>query len=109
MATPQPDTRSERRKALDEQLVAEPLLPIPDPVPGERPRPLDLAHRRTRDRPQFDATEHASKLVHCLDRHLVGLFFAEVPPALRGPNCVCEGPAAWNDDRARRAAAAEFA
>lgn len=49
MRTPQPDTRNERRKALDEQLAAEPLLPIPDAAPGDRPRPLEeylRPHRR---------------------------------------------------------------
>jgi hypothetical protein len=50
MPTPQPDTRSERRKALDEQLAAEPLLPIPDATPGDRPRPLE-EHLRSRRRP----------------------------------------------------------
>ena len=50
MPTPQPDTRSERRKALDEQLAAEPLLPIPDAAPGDFPRPLE-AHLRPRRRP----------------------------------------------------------
>jgi hypothetical protein len=49
MPTPEADTRSERRKALDEQLAAEPFLPIPDPTPGEQPRPLEahLASIRT--------------------------------------------------------------
>jgi len=50
MPTPQPDTRSERRKALDEQLAAEPLLPIPDAQPGDRPRPLE-EHPRLPRRP----------------------------------------------------------
>jgi hypothetical protein len=50
MPTPQPDTRSERRKALDEQLAAEPLLPIPDAAPGDHPRPLE-EHLRSRRRP----------------------------------------------------------
>jgi len=50
MRTPQPDTRTERRKALDEQLAAEPLLPIPDAVSGDRPRPLE-AHLRPYRRP----------------------------------------------------------
>ena len=40
MPTPQPDLRSERRKALDEQLASEPHLPLPDVLPGEQPRPL---------------------------------------------------------------------
>ena len=48
MPTPQPDLRSERRKALDEQLASEPHLPLPDVLPGEQPRPLEthLRHRR---------------------------------------------------------------
>ena len=50
MPTPQHDTRSEHRKALDEQLAAEPLLPIPEADPGEVPRPLE-AHLRPRRRP----------------------------------------------------------
>ena len=50
MPTPQPDTRSERRKALDEQLAAEPLLPIPEAAAGDLPRPLE-AHLRPRRRP----------------------------------------------------------
>jgi hypothetical protein len=46
MPTPQLDLRSERRKALDEQLTSEPHLPLPDVLPGE-PRPLEthLRHR----------------------------------------------------------------
>lgn len=50
MPTPQPDTRSDRRKALDELLAAEPLLPVPDAAPGDQPRPLE-AHLRVRRRP----------------------------------------------------------
>lgn len=50
MPTPQPDTRSERRKTLDEQLAAEPLAPIPDRTPDDVPRPLE-AHLRPRRRP----------------------------------------------------------
>jgi hypothetical protein len=48
MPTAQPDLRSERRKALDEQLASEPHLPHPDVPPGEQPRPLEerLRHRR---------------------------------------------------------------
>ena len=47
MPTPQPDLRSERRKALDEQLASEPHLPHPAIPPGEQPRPLEghLRHR----------------------------------------------------------------
>lgn len=41
MPTPQPDTRSDRRKALDEQLASEPMLPIPDAELGDQPRPLE--------------------------------------------------------------------
>jgi hypothetical protein len=50
MPTPQPDARSERRKALDEQLAAEPLLPIPDASPSDVLLPLE-AHLRPRRRP----------------------------------------------------------
>jgi hypothetical protein len=50
MPTPQSDTRNERRKALDEQLAAEPQLPIPDAAPGDRLRPLE-AHLRPHRRP----------------------------------------------------------
>jgi hypothetical protein len=50
MPTPQPDTRSEHRKALDEQLAAEPVLPIPEAAPEDSPRPLE-AHLRPRRRP----------------------------------------------------------
>jgi hypothetical protein len=50
MPTPQPDTRSERRKALDEELATEPMLPIPDAAPGDQPRPLE-SHLRPRRRP----------------------------------------------------------
>ena len=49
MPTPQPDARSERRKALDEQLAAEPLLPIPDASPGDVLLPLEARlHPRRR-------------------------------------------------------------
>ena len=48
MPTPQPDIRSERRKALDEQLAAEPMLPIPDAAPGDRPQPLESYLRPSR-------------------------------------------------------------
>ncbi|MDX1962905.1 MAG: hypothetical protein SFX18_07120 [Pirellulales bacterium] len=41
MPTPQPDTRSEHRKALDEQLSAEPMLLIPDVTPGDVLLPLE--------------------------------------------------------------------
>ena len=46
MPIPQPDPRSERRKALDEQLASEPHLPLPDVPPGEQ-HPLEghLRHR----------------------------------------------------------------
>jgi hypothetical protein len=50
MPTPQSDTRSERRKALDEQIAAEPNLPFPEVKPGDQPRPLE-AHLRPRRRP----------------------------------------------------------
>ena len=47
MPTPQPDLRSEPRKALDEQLASEPHLPHPDVAPGEQPRPVE-EHLRPR-------------------------------------------------------------
>lgn len=37
----EPDTRSEARKILDEQIAAEPHLPIPPRSPDDRPRPLE--------------------------------------------------------------------
>ncbi|MGO9812261.1 MAG: hypothetical protein ACLP53_16000 [Isosphaeraceae bacterium] len=43
MPIPQPDLRSDRRKALDEQLASEPHLPHPDVPPGEPPRPGDAS------------------------------------------------------------------
>jgi hypothetical protein len=48
MPTPQPDTRSERRKAFDEQLASESHLPHPNIRAGEQPRPIDdhIRHRR---------------------------------------------------------------
>ena len=48
MPTAQPDLRSDRRKALDEQLACEAHMPHPDVPPDERPRPLEehLRHRR---------------------------------------------------------------
>ena len=41
MPIPEPDTRSDVRKALDEQLAAAPLLPIPQPAVGDVVRPLE--------------------------------------------------------------------
>ena len=41
MPMPQPDTRSDGRKALDEELAAAPLLPIPASSPVDAPRPLE--------------------------------------------------------------------
>ena len=38
---PQPDTRSDSRKALDEQLAAAPLLPVPQPAAGDVVPPLE--------------------------------------------------------------------
>jgi hypothetical protein len=48
MPTPQPDMRTERRKALDEQLASESHLPHPNIPAGEQPRPIDehIRHRR---------------------------------------------------------------
>ena len=66
MPTPQPDTRSERRKALDEQLAAEPLLPIPDAAPGDLLRPLE-AHLRPRRPPVAVVGVVENGLVRLLD------------------------------------------
>jgi hypothetical protein len=41
MDTPELDTRSERRRALDEQIASEPQLPPPTLLTGERPRPME--------------------------------------------------------------------
>jgi hypothetical protein len=38
---PRLDTRSDSRKALDEQLAAAPLLPVPQPAAGDVVRPLE--------------------------------------------------------------------
>jgi hypothetical protein len=48
MPNTQPDLRSERRKALDEQIASEPNLPHPESLACEHPRPLEehLHHRR---------------------------------------------------------------
>jgi hypothetical protein len=66
MPTPQPDTRSEQRKALDEHLAAEPHLPIPDAAPGDQPRPLET-HLRTRRRPVAVVGVVENGLVRLLD------------------------------------------
>lgn len=66
MPMPQPDTRSDGRKALDEQLAAEPMLPIPDPAPGDRLRPLE-AHLRPRRRPVAVVGVVENGLVRLLD------------------------------------------
>jgi hypothetical protein len=46
MPVPEPDTRSDRRKMLDEQIAAEPPLPPPDSVAA--PRPVEEHLRRAR-------------------------------------------------------------
>jgi hypothetical protein len=48
MPTTQPDLRSERRKALDEQIASEPHLTHPDVPAGEQPRPLEELRRHRR-------------------------------------------------------------
>ncbi|HEV3006578.1 MAG TPA: hypothetical protein VGX78_19060 [Pirellulales bacterium] len=69
MPTLQPDTRSERRKALDEQLADEPRLPIADAAPGDRPRPLE-EHLRSRRRPVA--------VVGVVENGVIRLLYAEV-------------------------------
>jgi hypothetical protein len=51
MAIPQPDVRSDQRKAQDEQIASEPPLPHPVLPPGERPRPVEEHLRPLRRRP----------------------------------------------------------
>ena len=48
MPQPQPDLRSQQRKALDEELASQPCLPRPEIPAGEQPRPLEqhLRYRR---------------------------------------------------------------
>ncbi len=48
MPTPQPDTRSDRRKSLDEQLAAEAELPHPDIPVGQQPVPVEALLPRRR-------------------------------------------------------------
>ena len=69
MPTTQPDTRTERRKALDEQLAAEPLLPIPATAPGERPRPLE-EHLRSRRHPVAVLGVVENGVIRLLDAHV---------------------------------------
>lgn len=66
MPTPQPDTRSDRRKALDEQLAAEPQLPVSDAAPGDQPRPLE-EYLRSRQRPVAVVGVVENGVVHLLD------------------------------------------
>ena len=66
MPTPQSDTRSERRKELDEQLAAEPMLPIPDAAPGDQPRPLE-SYLRPRRRPVAVVGVVENGLIRLLD------------------------------------------
>jgi len=70
---PQPDTRSDHQTALDEQLAAEPLLPIPDPAPGEVLRPIE-AHLRPQRRPIAIAGIVENGVVRLLD---AGVTFPE--------------------------------
>jgi hypothetical protein len=48
MTTPQLDTRTPKRRQLDEELAEAPLQAIPEPVAGEEPRPVEdhLRHQR---------------------------------------------------------------
>ncbi|MBA4065688.1 MAG: hypothetical protein C0501_18615 [Isosphaera sp.] len=66
MPTPQPDTRPESRKALDEQLAAELPLPIPEPGPGDQAKPLE-AYLRPRRRPVAVAGVVENGVVRLLD------------------------------------------
>ena len=66
MPTPQSDTRSERRKALDEQLASEPMLPVPDASPGDVLLPLE-AHLRPQRHPVAVVGVVENGLVRLLD------------------------------------------
>ena len=48
MPTIEPDTRSERRKALDEAIANEPKLPAPPIPPGTPLRPIEHFHPELR-------------------------------------------------------------
>ena len=48
MTTPQPDDRSPERRARDEAIAAEPLLPPPDLPAGATPGPVEAYLRRGR-------------------------------------------------------------
>ena len=58
MPSPQPDLRSDRRKALDEQLASEPHLPLPELAPGDGPRPLETYLRHCRPVPVIGVVEN---------------------------------------------------
>ena len=65
MITPEPDTRSDRRKALDDQLAAEPLLRPAEVAAGVPPRPIEEHRGRTgpvpsQERPMETATAEAA-------------------------------------------------
>jgi hypothetical protein len=68
MPTTQPDLRSERRKAMDEQLASEPHLPHPDIPAGEQPRPLEELIRHRRPVAVIGVVENG--LVRLLDPHV---------------------------------------
>jgi hypothetical protein len=66
MPTRQPDTRNDHRKALDEQIAAEPKLPFPEVKPGDQPRPLE-EHLRRHRRPVAVVGVVENGLVRLLD------------------------------------------
>jgi len=51
MTVPQPDTRSDQRKAEDERLAAEPHRPPPNIPAGAVAKPVEELLRKTRRRP----------------------------------------------------------
>jgi hypothetical protein len=67
MPIPQPDMRTERRKAYDEQLASESQLPHPNIPAGEQPRPIE-AHIRHR-RPVAIVGVVENGMVRLLDPH----------------------------------------
>jgi hypothetical protein len=68
MPTPEPDLRSQRRKALDDQIADEPCLAQPAGAPGVQPRPLEEHLRPRRPVAVIGVVENG--LVRLLDPNL---------------------------------------
>jgi hypothetical protein len=68
MPIPQPDRRSEGRKALDEQLASGPHLPYSAIPPGEQPSPIEGHLRRRHPVAVVGVVENG--MVRLLDRQV---------------------------------------